>query len=268
MGMSYSHTLIPDRVDYVPHPRQVADFFSALVELGAAPRQAELVLKTEKEPLRRAGLLVTGRKRSSVNRSGQPVVEGSCMTAVDSIPSIGPALEGLDGYELRMRGTGPLTPLFRFDVELCPEDQSYDFEISCCLRPGVVSMSDYHHEVATIPEARTVVPFGETCNAANRTGFFVNHKTIELIRVPGAGYARFWIEFAFGKWVFPEMKDNSLDLLPANVVDAAQQIFEVRYAGLPLELNAGSASGPGPNYPCKRWRRMWTWHRRSLQCPM
>jgi len=237
MSLSYRHTLIPDQVDYIPHPRQVADFFSVLIELGAAPRQAEIVLVTEKEPRRRAGLPAATRERRHANLSGQPfVIVGPYMTAIDSVSSIGPALERLDEYVLRMSGIGPLQPLFQFDAKLYPQDQSYKFEVLSCLRPDVVSMSDYHwdylylREVATIPEAETVVPFSETCSAANRTGFFINHKTAELIRVPGGGCARFWVEFAFQKWLFPEMKDNSLDLLPAGVVDAAKQIFGVRYS--------------------------------------
>jgi hypothetical protein len=44
MGMYYSHTLIPDQADYIPHSYQVADFYSHLIDLGAAPRQAELIL--------------------------------------------------------------------------------------------------------------------------------------------------------------------------------------------------------------------------------
>ena len=33
----YTHTLIPDGVDFVPDPQQVADFLVALVAIGAAP---------------------------------------------------------------------------------------------------------------------------------------------------------------------------------------------------------------------------------------
>jgi hypothetical protein len=55
MGMYYNHTLIPDQADYIPHPHQVADFYSVLIDLCAAPRQAELILWTEKGPPRRMG---------------------------------------------------------------------------------------------------------------------------------------------------------------------------------------------------------------------
>jgi hypothetical protein len=243
MSMYYSHTLIPDQANYIPHPRQVADFYSVLIDLGAAPRQAELLLWTEQQPPRRTGFRTGRRERKGMNpASGQPICIVDYMTTIDSVSIIGPALECLEEYKLEMHRIGPLKPLFQFDDSLfkgeilqfdehCPEDQSYEFKIYCCLQPDVVSMSDYHVDdldgVGKTPEGETVMPFGHICSAANRTGFFSNPKTMELIRVTGAGCARFWIEFAFGKWLFP--KDDSLDLLPANVVDAAQQIFRVRY---------------------------------------
>jgi hypothetical protein len=103
-----------------------------------------------------------------------------------------------------MRGIGPLRPLLQLDDEIlrfdmhCPEDQSYEFKIFCCLQPDIVSMSDYHLddlcEVAKTSEGEIVVPFRELCSAANRTGFFSNPKTMEVIRVSGSGCARFWIE--------------------------------------------------------------------------
>ena len=244
MSMYYTHTLIPDQADYIPHPRQVADFYSVLIELGAAPRQAQLTLWTKQEPLRRTGLRTWMRERMGRNPvSGKDMRLVDYATRLDSVSIIGPTLEHLEDYGLEMSGIGPLAPLFRFDNtgfdgevlrfdEHCPEDQSYEFNVFCCLKPNIVSMSDDHTAEFTggkTPEGETVVPFGDACNAANRAGFFSNPKTMELIRVPGAGCARFWIEFRFGKWLFPDTTEGSLDLLPVNVVDAAQRIFGVRY---------------------------------------
>jgi hypothetical protein len=49
MGMSYGHTLVPQQIDYQPAPSQVAKFFSALVELGAAPVNPQLQARTHVE---------------------------------------------------------------------------------------------------------------------------------------------------------------------------------------------------------------------------
>jgi hypothetical protein len=241
VSLYYQHRLIPDQADYLPHPHQIADFYSALIDLGVAPRQAELILRTWDEPPRRTGLHTGRRHRSGFNpASGAIISIVDDRTTIDSVSIIGSALERLDEYELEMCGVGPSRPLFQFDKTIYgngrgvdPEVESYEFQISCYLRPDVVSTSAVNEDDLDRPslaeEAETLVLQGETCSASSRTGFFFNPYTQEVIRVPGAGCARFWIEFGFGKWLFPEMKNNSLDLLPANVVGAAQQIFGGRY---------------------------------------
>jgi hypothetical protein len=85
-------------------------------------------------------------------------------------------------------------------------------------------------EISAYPAARG--PGYINCSTGRikvSTGFFTNHKTGETIRVPNAGCARFWIGFALGNWLLPEMKSNSLDLLPMPVVDAAHKALSMRF---------------------------------------
>jgi len=148
---------------------------------------------------------------------------------INDTPSVALELDGLNEYDLKMSGKGPprLVP-FRFDDKLNPQGQAYDFAVHCCRRPHIASTSDYHFDLNR--EGLKVTPFGDACYKTQRTGFFINHKTAETIRVPNAGCARFWIEFAFGEWLFPEMKGDSLNLLAAPIVVAAQQEFSVGFA--------------------------------------
>ncbi len=214
MGMSYAHTLIPTQVNYAPRPSQVAEFFAALVELGAAPSKAELAICSLIVPRRGWGPPVTGRLPMRMGRNphtGETIgIPGRYYTVIDAVSGIAPGLNGLDAYEVRMSGEGPPGgPLFEFDVKLKPQDR-YCFEVSCHLVLEAVSTSDYHRDWATTAEGEEVAPFGDACNASHRTGYFTNPKTGELIGVPAAGCARFWIKFAFGKGLFPEMKDGSV----------------------------------------------------------
>src|SRR5262245_4086162 len=221
MSMYYTHTLIPNEADYVPRPTEVAAFFLVMVELGAAPSHASFGLTTVSER--------TGYTQKSARLIGRHAVTGEAIhlpprygCSIDDVSTIAPELDGLDEYDLKMSGLGPPTlPLFPL-IEVGshgPLDRPYQFTVGSCLRPQVVSMSDF-----------TPVPHRQPGNPADRVGIFENYKTGEMIRVPDAGYARFWIEFAFGKWLFPQMRDNSLDLLPASVVDAAQRTFAIRFA--------------------------------------
>jgi hypothetical protein len=62
----------------------------------------------------------------------------------------------------------------------------------------------------------------------NSMGIFSNPDTLEMIKVPGAGCSRFWIEFRYGK-VFPNIEDN-LNLLHPTVVTTAEETFGTMFA--------------------------------------
>ena len=57
---------------------------------------------------------------------------------------------------------------------------------------------------------------------------FHNPTTLEAIEVPGAGCARFWIDFEFGNELFPEVGAN-LDLLNPTIIDVAIEVFGTRF---------------------------------------
>jgi hypothetical protein len=102
---------------------------------------------------------------------------------------------------------------------------TYDFLVHCCLRPEVVSTSDWHDE---IPIRRKVEFFGKPCNPKDRLGVYHNPNTLEVIEVPDAGCARFWIEFEYGKMLFPPIEDR-LDLIEATIVAVAKCAFGINF---------------------------------------
>jgi hypothetical protein len=243
MSMYYTHTLIPRRFDYKPEPLQVANFFSSLLELGAAPVNAkfEVVAEADKitfvdgrpifEPVpRRAG---RGPVTWHGGRVGRNPVTGESIalprrdhTAIDGVSGLRSELEALDEYRVVMSGEGPpQLPVVKLDPEFDNGGEPYQFDIRCCLKPVVVSTSDFHGDERTI---RRIAPHGQPCEATDRTGFFSNPRTMETIEVPEAGCTRFWVEFALGKWLFPKI-DDSLDLLPPSIVQAAEQTFKVGF---------------------------------------
>jgi len=229
-SLYYTHMLIPDQEDYAPRPSQVADSFAALIEIGAAPVDPKLRAQADFEPLTYA------RRKSwaAQFRTGTNPLTGEAIAIPHYTAEFGDmaalrealcALQGLDEYEVSIFGSGPpklsLFPLGTFvDGRYIPHHGGYDLEARCCLEPEIVSTSGYC----------APAPFGSSSSPTHRTGHFTNPRTGETILVPNAGCARFWIEFHFGKWLFPEMKDNTLDLLPASVVAAAQKAFAVRFA--------------------------------------
>ena len=209
----YSHTLIPDRVDYEPAPKQVADFVTALVELGAAPLDPILTINT-----------LSGETRSGVNPfTGKtetfPIRKSKTL---ESIATIRSAVEGMDDYNVVMIGKGPPeVPALEFEY-----DGPYDLLLNCCLREAPVSTSDYHDEVQADLEQKPPF-FGRPCDTTMQTGIYHNPSTLEVIEVPNAGCARFWIEFEYGN-LFPNIS-NGLDVLEPSIVAAASETFDVSF---------------------------------------
>jgi hypothetical protein len=208
----YSHTLIPDRVDLAPDPKQVAAFLEALVTLGASPLKPTITASKLSGEVRTFKNPFTGKTESF------PMRKAETLKDLAAVPG---ALKGLDDYNVTLAGMGPpKLPAFVFDFK-----GKYDFLVHCCLRPEVVSTSDWHDEV---PIKRKVKFFGQPCSSKNRLGIYHNPNTLEIIEVPKAGCARFWIEFEYGKMLFPPIVDR-LDLIEPKIVTAAEKQFAVKF---------------------------------------
>jgi hypothetical protein len=208
----YTHTLIPEKVNFVPNPGQVSGFIGSLTSMGAAPMKATMTVAK-----------LTGKVNTFANpfTGGTitiPVREAKTITDLSRLPD---SLKDLDDYEVTLAGKGPpKLPAFKFQFE-----GAYDFQVNCSLREKVVYMSDWHDE---IPIKRKVEFFGEQCSPKARLGIFHNPDTLEVIEVPNAGCARFWIEFEFGKTLFPKIND-CLDLIAPPIVKAAQEAFAISF---------------------------------------
>ena len=208
----YTHTLISEKVNFVPDPSQVETFLGTLTSLGAAPLQPTITVgqlsgkvNTFKNPF-------TGETTAFPQWKGKQLKNLSQLTA---------ALRDLDDYNVYLAGKGPpKVPAFTFQFK-----GPYGFSVHCSLRANVVSMSDWHGDVRI---KRKVKFFGEPCNPKARMGVFTHPETLQAIEVPNAGCARFWIEFEFGKMLFPKIKDK-LDLFAPSIVKAAQESFGIGF---------------------------------------
>jgi hypothetical protein len=207
----YSHTLIPDRVDFVPEPQQVGAFLSSLSALGAAPLKPVITI-AQATGLQTINNPFTGQTETRVTRKAKKLKD---------LAAVSGAIQNLDDYIVSIAGQGPpKLPAFKFDFK-----GNYEFFVHCSLRAEVVSTSDWHDD---IPIKKKVEFFGKPCSPKDRTGIFHNPQTLEIIKVPKAGCARFWIEFEFGKWLFPSINDR-LDLIEPKIVALAKKEFGVNF---------------------------------------
>lgn len=207
----YSHTLIPSQIDFVPTPQQVASFLSSLADLGATPLNPEIAVSKPSGKVRTFKNPITGNVDTFAMHESK---------ALDDFAVVADALTSLVDYYVSIAGEGPpkLTALaFEFTGP-------YEFIVRCSLRPEVVSMSDWHDEVRIQRKAEF---FGARCSPNDRLGIYFNPYTLEVIEVPNAGCARFWIEFEFGN-LFPSIKDR-LDLIDPAIVEVAEKEFAIKF---------------------------------------
>ena len=217
----YVHLLIPTRFDYVPQLSQVSTFIRKLQEIGSAPLQPTMKMRK-----------VSGYRTGRDPMTGEPIsVPKWSQTLIEEIPALDEQLAGLDEYDVTVAGQGPPSrpafPLRYFEKQgqdtYVETDfpEIYDFSVRCCLRKSPVSMS-------TTPENSSDtldgLAFGEPCPPAQCVGKFVHPVDERVLEVPGAGCARFWIEFEFGKFLFPHIEDN-LNLLEPEILRSAKDCF-------------------------------------------
>lgn len=146
---------------------------------------------------------------------------------VESIADIPPVIEQLELYSALLSGEWKTEnrPLVLLTADGVPYEDRYICEVSCYLRLQLVSTSCWG--VETSPHQNVPI-FGGPCEGERTTGVFSHPWTNEIIEVPNAGCARFWIEFEFGKFLLPEMV-SSLDALSHAIVAKTEECFRTKF---------------------------------------
>ncbi len=207
MAEQYVHTLIPESCDFAPEAAQVQGFLRALVELAivSAPQRIRLRVPT-------------GETRTFFDPfTKQPIVRKILQHKdVDSVDRISASVRHLADYQIELAGEGrPATPPLPIDF-----DRPYHVAVTVRVSPVLLSTS----------EADEAGPgYGEPCANPRATGSFANPHNLERIEVAGAGCSRFWIEIRLGKFLFPDIQNNNLQILHPSVVDAATASFGVPF---------------------------------------
>jgi hypothetical protein len=221
----YIHTLIAANSNYRPEPLQVAEFMNSLVEKNG--------FDTASATASRRGIRVV--KPSGNMRSYTSALTGETLQSpefdvvtLSSCREFATALVGLEHYNAIGSGewTSGLEPIKLFTTDEQPYTETYYTDVVCSFRPEAVSTSCVSYEV---PYANEVTPFGEVSNAVTDVGVFSNPWNDERIDVPGAGRARFWIGFEFGKFLVPKIGD-SFELMAPAIVREAEDCFRTKFA--------------------------------------
>jgi hypothetical protein len=221
----YIHTLIAADAEFTPQPQQVAEFFEALNTAFSF----RVISNTQWQP----GFRVM--KPGTRTRTAKNVFTGETRTipvpdhfVIEKTSEIPPLIENLKEYRVAASGEWPsnAAPLQLLKADKTPFEENLICDVSCNIRPAPVSTSAW--DVESGPNFRNVPPFGSPWNDESTIGVFPNPWTGAAIEVPNAGSARFWIEFEFGKFIYPRV-DKSFDVLSPPLVQKAEEYFATRF---------------------------------------
>jgi hypothetical protein len=141
---------------------------------------------------------------------------------LQSLDEVVNAVVSLQDYELNLACMGrPKLPPLRINF-----NEPYHLGITCRVYSKCRSTSDLHEESNC--DEKTV-RYGKICSELQTDGLFTNPHNGEILKISGAGCARFWIEFELGKFLLPEFTKNNLEILNPFIVKEAERIFGIKF---------------------------------------
>jgi hypothetical protein len=235
MSLSYEHLLVPVSSDYRPDAGRVVAFLQGTLSKGHVADDARIsfakVVKNDAigwqfhdpmtnktiqipAPSRKIERPIPAKSLSELLGLAEGVSEFDVMAGAEGLPRHPPCNVGyIDNETWR------------------PIDRPHELEICCRMRRRAVRLysletpDDLHRP----PDfSKTQPRFDEDCEAEERDGVFV-HPEAGAFWISNAGCGTFWIEFRYGKWLFPRLKDNRIQILDKSVIDLAQSTFETDF---------------------------------------
>jgi hypothetical protein len=222
----YIHTLISTDSEFRPDSAQIAGFYQRLVsQFGFCPISDQrwlpgLIVRKPSGKLRWGTNAMTGEKISIPEQGRRKLEE------FEDIPA---AIEGCTHCTVSQSGqwAGMNRPIDLVGADGVPFEGTYLCTVSCELRSRAVSTSAWDVEAG--PNTRDVPEFGSPCKGVVPKGIFPNPWTGVPIEVEGAGCARFWVEFEFGKFIYPKAADT-LNVMRHAIVRGVEECFETSFA--------------------------------------
>ncbi len=111
--------------------------------------------------------------------------------------------------------------------------EPFHLDIRCRVRGSVVRLCQFQpgdHPNAPFSDSAKMMDFtprfDEDCTEDEQDrGLFIHPEAPNGIHIPKAGCGRFWVEFEYGNWVYPRMKNDSVAPLDPSVTRLAAEIF-------------------------------------------
>lgn len=235
MSLYYTHLLIPLSPEYRPEPDAVAAWTRGLIGNGNVASRFTISLSriTKREPAVRKVLNTVTGETIDFRMPSRKVEQPQILTGASQIVEYASNQREYDAV-ISSEGTPAVSPCSVGYVEnerWIPVVDDYHLEIRCRVRKNVVklSMLESEDELDRPADLAKWQPrFDEDCSIDERDGISV-HPEIGGIRITNAGCATFWIEFKYGKFIFPLSKENGLNILDNSIITLARKTFGVDF---------------------------------------
>lgn len=231
MSEYYTHLLIPLSPELRPESDTVAQFAQGIVENGNVSAPAKISFsRVTKEP-GRVRQIRNPRTLEKINiplpsrRAEQPQILSAASQIIEQAAN-------QREYDVTISGEGvpSVPPCIVGYVEKDtwkPFTEPYHHEVRCRVRGNIVRLYSLESEKDLVepPDFTKIQPrFGEDCSADEREGIFV-HPELGAIRIPNAGCGSFWVEFNYGKFIFPRLRNNTVNVLDDSILALARKAF-------------------------------------------
>jgi hypothetical protein len=237
MSENYSHLLIPKSPTYRPKAADLAVFFQTAIDAG-------IVGKSPDELHFQAIRWVKPKTLRGKNpATGEPLIfrlppyEGVHPIALKSPEDIPAKTRNRKDFNVWISGNCPqrLAPVPVGAIEKGrwkPWKHRLALRLACCVRSKLVSMSNTPNNIVSMGNTQDnddVPRFRHPCKRTNRVGYFTDPITMNVIEVPDAGCASFWIELEFGKWLVPRAVEKNVSLARPDFIRLASNAFQVEF---------------------------------------
>lgn len=237
MSLNYTHLLIPLSPEFRPEPGAVAEFAQGLVKNGNVPSASEISfsqMTNEPGRVRSIRNMVTG-ETVNMRAPSRKAEKPRTLSAASQINE--PAAVERE-YDVLISGKGvpavpPIAVGYVQNNTWKPMVGPYHLEVRCRIRGNIVRLYylESEEDFDKPPDmdfAKYRPRFGEDCSEAERNGIFV-HPEIGAFRIANAGCGTFWIEFHYGKFLFPRLKNRSVNVLDDSVISLARKAFDTDF---------------------------------------
>ena len=236
MSEYYQHLLVSNSKESCPECGSIAGFIQCLIEGRFIGEEFDLEFGKVEKGERRVRSILNPFTGDSVKALG-PSRSYSKPIAISDARRISDVVGSTVEFDLSISANGipprrPLVVGYPHEDGWQPMDEPYYHQVLCRARSHLVGLSQLRSEEdldkpldpSELPE-RT---FDEDCSSENSEGIFV-HPELGVKRIPNAGCGIFWIEFNFGKFVYPQHLNGRIDVLDEDVLGLAKSNLDTDF---------------------------------------